>query len=98
MAVYLLVQAKVSDPLAYETYKKLAEVAISKYQGRYLARGGQIEVLEGNWSKPERLVLVEFASVEQARKFYNSPEYVAARAARKDAASMNMLVVQGLPL
>ena len=98
MAAYLLVEAKVSDPLAYETYKKLAEVAISKYQGRYLTRGGQIELLEGSWSKPESLVLVEFVSIEQAKKFYNSPEYVAARAARKDAASMNMLVIQGLPL
>lgn len=98
MVAYLLVEAKVSDRLAYETYKKLAEAAITKYQGRYLARGGRVEVLEGNWAKPERLVVVEFDSVEQAKKFYNSPEYGAAREARKEAASMNMLVVQGLPL
>ena len=98
MAAYLLVEAKVSDPVAYESYKKLAELAINKHQGRYLARGGPVEVLEGNWLKPERLVVVEFDSVEQAKAFYNSSEYRAARDARKDAASMNMLLVQGLPI
>jgi len=52
--------------------------------------------LEGAWSRPERLVIVQFDSVEQARKFYDSPEYRAAREVRKNAASTNMLVVEGL--
>ena len=47
-------------------------------------------------SKPPRLVIVEFESAEQAKRFYDSPEYRAARDVRKDAASMNMLVVQGI--
>jgi uncharacterized protein (DUF1330 family) len=55
-------------------------------------------VLEGPWTVPQRLVIVEFDSVEQAKKFYDSPEYLAARAARKDAATMNLLVVEGLSL
>ena len=95
---YLIVESKVSDPFAYETYKALAGPAVTQYGGRYLARGGSVDVLEGDWSKPERLVVVEFDSPEQAKKFYDSPEYRAARAARKGAASMNMLVVEGLPL
>jgi len=95
---YLVIEAKVTDPLAYESYKKLAAPAVAQYGGRYLARGGNVEVLEGAWSRPERLVIVEFDSVEQAKKFYDSPEYRAAREARKDAASMNMLVVEGLQL
>ncbi len=96
MAAYLVVEAKVSDPVAYENYKKLAEVAIREYGGRYIVRGGKVEVIEGNWDTPERLVIVEFDSVDQAKKFYNSPEYVAAREARKGAAVFNMLVVEGL--
>ena len=55
-------------------------------------------MLEGAWSKPERLVIIEFDSVEQAQAFYNSSEYLVAREARKEAAEMNILVVQGLPL
>lgn len=98
MAAYVLVEANVSDPVSYEKYKELTEEAITKYQGRYLARGGYVEVLEGNWAKPERLVIIEFDSVAQAKKFYNSPEYGSARGMRKDAASMNMLVIDGLPL
>lgn len=96
MAAYLLAEASVTDPVAYETYKQLAQTAIAQYAGRYLVRGGASEVLEGGWSKPPRLVVVEFESVEQAKKFYDSPEYRAARAARKEAADMNMLVVQGV--
>jgi len=96
MPAYLLVEAKVSNPVAYERYKKMAQEAIAQYGGRYLVRGGQVEILEGNWGEPERLVIVEFDSVEQVKKFYNSPEYVAAREARKGAADFNVLVVEGL--
>jgi len=93
---YLLSEAEVSDALAYEAYKQLSASAVAQYGGRYLACGGSIEVLEGAWSRPERLVIVQFDSVEQARKFYDSPEYRAAREVRKNAASTNMLVVEGL--
>jgi uncharacterized protein (DUF1330 family) len=93
---YLIVESKVTDPTAYEAYKKLATPAVEQYGGRYLARGGGVEVPEGGWSRPERLVIVEFDSVGQARTFHDSPEYRAAREVRKDAASMNMLVVEGL--
>jgi len=92
---YLVVESKVTDPVAYETYKKLAGQAIAQYGGRYLVRGGKAEVLEGPWTAPARLVIVEFDSVELAKRFYDSPAYRAARAARAGAADMNMLVVEG---
>ncbi len=97
MTAYLIVEAKLSDPACYEKYKELAQEAIKRHQGRYLVCGGAIEVLEGEWTKPERLVVVEFDSIAQAKTFYNSPEYLAARTLRKDAASMNILVVEGVP-
>ncbi|QEL64814.1 hypothetical protein OTERR_13380 [Oryzomicrobium terrae] len=96
MAAYLMAEAKVTDPDAYETYKRLAQVAIAQYGGRYLVRGGAVDVLEGHWTPPQRLVVVEFPSVEQAKRFYDSPEYRAAREARATAADMNMLVVAGI--
>jgi uncharacterized protein (DUF1330 family) len=98
MAAYLLAEAKVTDALAYESYKTLAQAAIAQHGGRYVARGGRVEILEGGWQKPERLVIVEFDSLEQAQRFYHSPDYQAAIAARKDAAEMKMLVVEGVSL
>lgn len=98
MTAYLLVEVKVSDPVSYEKYKKQAAEAIAKYGGRYLVRGGAVEVLEGNWTKPERLVIVEFDSVAQAKTFYNSQEYAVARELRENAARMNILVAEGMPL
>ncbi len=92
---YLVVESKVTDPVAYETYKQLAQAAIAQYGGRYLVRGGKAEVLEGPWTAPQRLVIVEFDSVERAKQFYDSPEYRAAREARSGAADMNMIVVEG---
>ena len=93
---YLIAEARVHDPVAYETYKALASAAIEHYCGRYLVRGGDIEVLEGKWTDTPRLIIVEFESVEQARRFHDSPEYAAARKARAGIADMNMLVVGGI--
>ena len=93
---YLIANAAVSDAEAYEGYKTLAAAAIAQYGGRYVVRGGPIEELEGQWTGAPRVVIVEFDSVEQARKFYDSPEYRAAREARAGAADMNMLVVEGI--
>ena len=70
---YLIVEARVSDPAAYEIYKNLAEAAIAQYGGRYLVRGGAVEILEGSWTKLPRLVIVEFESADRARCFYNRP-------------------------
>jgi uncharacterized protein (DUF1330 family) len=95
MAAYLLVDIEVSDPIRYEEYKRLAPSAIARYGGRYLARGGESVVLEGSW-QPNRVVVLEFPSLEQARAFYDSPEYTTARNARKGAARMNMIAVAGV--
>ena len=95
MAAFLVVDIDVSNPAQFEEYKKLAPAAIARYGGRYLIRGGAYEVIEGDW-KPQRLTLVEFDSMEKAKAFYYSPEYQAAIKARKGAANMKMLLVQGI--
>ena len=92
---YIIAQATVSNPEQYEGYKKLAGEAVAKYGGRYIVRGGATQLLEGDWSPP-RLVILEFDTLEQAKRFYASPEYQAARQQRQGAAHMNMLVVEGL--
>ena len=95
MAAYLVVDIAVTNPTQFEEYKKLAPAAIAKYGGRYLIRGGAYEAVEGDW-KPQRLTVVEFESMEKAKAFYRSPEYQAAIQARKGAANMKMLLVQGI--
>ena len=92
---YVIAQATVTNPEQYEGYKALAGAAVAKYGGKYIVRGGATHLLEGDWAPP-RLVILEFESVEQAKRFYDSPEYQAARQQRQGAAQMNMLVVEGL--
>ena len=96
MSAYVLVDCQVTDPARYEGYKKLAQEAIARHGGRYLARGGATDVLEGAWT-PQRVVVLEFPDMASARRFYDSQDYRAARTAREGAAQMSMVVVEGLP-
>jgi uncharacterized protein (DUF1330 family) len=91
---YIIAQAEVADPVRYEEYKRLAQVAVERHGARYLVRGGAIDLLEGDWC-PLRLVILEFDSMAAARAFYDSPEYRSAKAQRAGAATMNMLAVAG---
>jgi uncharacterized protein (DUF1330 family) len=94
MGAYVVVDVQVTNPVVFEEYKKLSSKAIAQYGGKYLARGGSIEILEGDWT-PNRLVIIEFESVEQARTWYYSPEYQAAREFRARSANGNILIVEG---
>ena len=93
-AAYLVVDARSSDPERMAEYRRLAQIAVAAYGGRYLVRGAAYETLEGIW-QPQRLVVLEFPSMEAARKFYDSPEYVAARAARAGVSDFDVLLVEG---
>lgn len=95
MPAYIVSNVEVFDNDAYGEYGRLAVPAIEKYGGRFLARGGSAEVLEGKWSA-HRVVVVEFPSIEQAKTFYNSSEYQAAKQKRDGACDFNMLVVEGM--
>lgn len=95
MPAYVLVEIAVTDPQAYEKYKALAESSVAVHGGRYLVRGGRREQLEGSRS-PARLVLLEFPSLEQARAWWSSPEYAAARPHRLASTSgTEMILLEG---
>ncbi len=94
MAAYVIVDVDVTDPVGYDEYKKLAPPAVAAYDGKYLARGGKTETLEGDWS-PTRLVILEFPSVERAKQWLNSPEYSAAKQLRHKYGKSRMVVVAG---
>jgi uncharacterized protein (DUF1330 family) len=95
MAAYVLVDIEIQDPALYEKYKLLAPPAIAAHGGRYLARGGRMEVLEGTWS-PKRAVILEFPSLDQAKAWWASAEYAEGKALRQSIATTNMIVVEGV--
>jgi uncharacterized protein (DUF1330 family) len=95
MTAYLIVDSEVTDPEQYEQYKAASPGAIAAGGGRFLVRGGELAVLEGDWS-PSRVVVVEFENLEAAKAFYESPEYQAAIKLREGAARFNMIAVEGI--
>ncbi len=95
MPAYLIVETDITDPEQYELYKAAAPAALAEYGGRYVARGGETAVLEGDWN-PTRLVVLEFPDLEAVQRFYESPEYQAAKALREGAAHLNMVAVEGI--
>jgi uncharacterized protein (DUF1330 family) len=96
MPAYVIVNVTVRDPARYEEYKRLATPTVSAYGGRYVARGGPVEVREGGWA-PSRLVILEFPTVERARAWWDSPEYAPAKAVRQSCADTQLVIAEGLP-
>ena len=96
MPAYVIANIDVKDPDRYKDYIKMSPISIAKFGGRFIARGGKTEVLEGSWV-PKRLVLLEFPSVERAQAWWGSPEYAAAKALRHASAHTMMLLAEGLP-
>ena len=96
MAGYLIAEIEVHDPALFEEYRKQVPATIARYGGKYLVRGGAVERKEGGW-EPKRLVVLEFASIDQARKWSHSLEYAPALALRLKAARSKVLLVEGAP-
>jgi len=94
MAAYLIAEVDVTDPAAYDEYRKIVPATIAKNGGKYLVRGGAVDAKEGGW-QPKRLVVLEFASMEQAKKWYHSPDYAPALAIRTKAARSKVVLVEG---
>jgi uncharacterized protein (DUF1330 family) len=95
MPAYVIALITVTDPEGYEEYKALAPATIAKYGGKYVARGGRQELLEGDL-EVNRISLLEFESLEQAKRWWSSPEYEEAKPIRQRTASSSLIVVEGL--
>jgi uncharacterized protein (DUF1330 family) len=96
MPAYVIVDIDVHDPERYREYAARAPATIERYGGRYLARGGAVDVREGDW-QPGRLVLVEFPDAEAARRWHESEEYRPLRELREQASSARLVVTEGVP-
>jgi uncharacterized protein (DUF1330 family) len=95
MTAYVIVDINVTDPVRYEEYKKLAAPTVEMYGGRYIARGGKTETLEGDWS-PTRLVILQFDNIEQAKAWHDSVEYGEAKNIRHATAISKMVAIDGV--
>src|SRR5215468_9814455 len=95
MAAYVIVETDVTDPEQYEHYKAASPAAIAAGGGRFLVRGGEHVVLEGNW-QPPRLVMLEFEDLEAARRWYESDAYQEAKKLREGAARFRAVAVEGI--
>ncbi|MBV9748787.1 MAG: DUF1330 domain-containing protein [Acetobacteraceae bacterium] len=94
MPAYVINDMDVTDPDLLEQYKRLSPATIQQYGGRFLVRGGALDVLEGEW-RPKRLVILEFPDVERAKAWANSAEYAPAKQLRQQASRSNIVVVDG---
>ena len=94
MPAYIIARVEVTDWTKYREYTQATPAAIAHYGGKFIVRGGDILTLEG---EPEnrRLVVIEFPSMEQAKAFYSSPEYGAAKKLRAGAAIGQFIAVNG---
>ena len=95
MPAYVIVETEVHDPDHYEQYKTASPDAVHAGGGRFLVRGGELAVLEGDW-QPPRLVMLEFEDLEAARRWYDSEAYQEARKLREGAARFRAVAVQGV--
>jgi uncharacterized protein (DUF1330 family) len=94
MAAYVIVDVDVHDPAGFEQYRREVPASLAKYGGRFVVRGGAFQALEGSWT-PKRLVVLEFPSMEEARRWYDSEDYRPLKAMRLKASTANLILVEG---
>ena len=96
MTAYIVADITVTNPDGYAPYRELAHRTITAHGGRYIARGGEVQPLDGNWNA-SRVVIIEFPSMDAARKWYHSPEYQEALKVRLANSTGRVLLTEGLP-
>ena len=94
MAAYVIVDVKIKDFEMYESYKRLTPATLAAYDGKFIVRGGQTEILEGSW-QPGRVVVLEFPTMDRAREWWNSEIYSKAKVIRQKAADTQMILIEG---
>ncbi|MEO1290185.1 MAG: DUF1330 domain-containing protein [Chloroflexota bacterium] len=95
MPAYVIVRVNVTDMETYQDYMKLTPATIEQYGGKFIARGGDVLTLEGT-PETQRVVLLEFESIDIAQAWYNSDEYQSAKAVRENAAEAQFIVIESV--
>ena len=95
MAAYVISEVEFLDQERVKRYRERAAETIVLYGGRYLARGGAVEVVEGEPTS-RAIIIVEFPDMPTARKWYGSPEYAVALEIRRGALERRLMFVEGV--
>ena len=95
MKGYVIATVRVDDVEAYEPYRQQAQAIIARHGGRYLVRGGRVDVREGTLER-DRVIVLEFPTIEQARAFYDSDDYQAIVPIRQRNAEAQLFLVEGV--
>jgi uncharacterized protein (DUF1330 family) len=97
MPAYVISEVEIVDEALADAYRSLAAASIAQYGGRYVVRGGAIDVVEGDWPPARRVVIVEFSTIARARQWYASAEYAEALQIRHTALNRRLIFVEGVP-
>ena len=95
MPAYVIADVEVTNPELFEEYRKLVPATVEAFGGRYIVRGGDSEVVEGDWT-PSRTVVIEFESFEQAKAWHSSEMYAGPKQMRIDSTNSSVIIVDGL--
>ncbi|MCX5755795.1 MAG: DUF1330 domain-containing protein [Gemmatimonadetes bacterium] len=95
MPAFFVANVEVTDPEGFKAYAVGAPATVAQYGGKYIARGGAIEILEGDWA-PKRLTIIQFDSVVQVKAWFDSPEYKPFKEIRKKTTIAKLLVTEGV--
>lgn len=95
MSAYVIADIEVLHPKDYENYRGMVPPTIAAFGGRFIARGGKVEVLEGAW-QPHRLIILEFPDAATARRWWESPEYAEAKKIRQANSRGSLVLVEGV--
>jgi uncharacterized protein (DUF1330 family) len=95
MPAYVITEIEVTDPEGYEEYRSKVGKSLEAFGAKFLVRGGEIDVLEGDW-QPKRIVMCVFDSMDKARQWYDSDAYCELKKVRENTASMSMVAVEGI--
>lgn len=94
MSSYLIIDTQTLDEEAYSEFAPKISEALAAHGGRFLVRGGNLEVIEGDWT-PDRIVIMAFESAEGAGEFARSAEYTALQELRTQAVRAKVVAVDG---
>ncbi len=95
MSAYLIADVEITDESLYAQFRERMTPTLEAYSGRFIARGGEIAVIDGSWN-PKRLAIVAFDSMEQARSWLASPEFKELDGMRNSSSNINLVLVEGV--
>ncbi len=95
MAAYVIVESVITDQAVFDDYLERVPPVVAAHGGKYLARGGATQVVQGDWT-PNRIVVMEFDSAERVRAWQDSPDYTELKAMLNRSSNTNLIIVEGV--